>query len=72
MIRKLPDEPKQYERKLKKWFALLPVKTDDGYFVWFDYYYQEYLYDSYAGYFLKHKTYALKKHAGYSILGRED
>lgn len=63
MIHKLPDEPKQYDRKLKKKFAVLPVKTDDGYLVWFDYYYQEYLYDVYAGYFLKHKKYAFKEDA---------
>ena len=35
MIRKLPEHGTL--RHIKK-FALVPVKTDDGYFVWLDWY----------------------------------
>jgi hypothetical protein len=45
MIRKLPKDD---SRRRKRAFAWLPVKTDDGYHLWFEYYTRvEWYYSSY-------------------------
>jgi hypothetical protein len=52
MIRKLP---KDGSIRRKRAFAWLPVVTDDGYHLWFEYYTRVELYSSYKNMWLLHK-----------------
>ena len=58
MIRKIPEDG---EIKYRLRFALLPVRTEDRYFVWLDWYTQVDRYFSYSESWSKQKTYLYKE-----------
>ena len=58
MKRKLPEDGAIIH---KRKFALLPTATNDGYYIWFEWYTQEYVYCYYDNYWRRQRAYLYKE-----------